>query len=107
MKEQIIYLDSSAIVRRYIKEPGSDYVREIYLKAYPGRIILSYSIWSVGEVLGALDKALVESGINQEIYDITRKRLLSETRLIINCPDQDIHYEGLLGINWEISYLSG
>jgi len=36
-RELAIYLDSSAIVKRYIEEPGSNVVRELYLKAYPGK----------------------------------------------------------------------
>lgn len=53
MKEQIVYLDSSVIVKRYVEEPGSNIVRELYLKAYSGEVILSYSMWNIGEVLGA------------------------------------------------------
>ena len=57
MRERIVYLDSSAIVKRYIREPGSDAVRKVYLKAYSGEVILSLSVWNIGEVLGAFDKA--------------------------------------------------
>ena len=32
------YLDSNAIVKRYIKELGSDVVGKVYLKAYAGEI---------------------------------------------------------------------
>ncbi len=46
MKEQIIYLDSSAIIKRYVKEPGSKVVRSIYLKRILVRIryLLIYGI---------------------------------------------------------------
>ncbi len=44
MKEIVIYLDTSAIIKRYIKEPGSNIVRKTYLRAYAGEVILSFSV---------------------------------------------------------------
>lgn len=50
-----VYLDSSAIVKRYVLEEGSDKVKEVYLEAFNGAASLHFSLWNVGEVLGALD----------------------------------------------------
>ena len=83
MREQIIYLDSSAIVKRYIMEPGSSVVRELYLKAYSGEIILSYSIWNIGEVLGVFNRARNTGRIDSEAYKIAKKRFLLEIRRMI------------------------
>ncbi|MCE4599243.1 MAG: type II toxin-antitoxin system VapC family toxin [Desulfurococcales archaeon] len=83
MREQIVYLDSSAIVKRYIREPGSDIVRELYLKAYSGEIKLSYSVWNIGEVLGALDRARGIGRIDNEVYSIVKRRFLLETRRML------------------------
>ncbi len=80
MSEQIVYLDSSAIVKRYIKEPGSDIVRKLYLKAYSGEVKISYSVWNLGEVLGVFDKARTLRRIGNETYNTIRKRFLLETR---------------------------
>ena len=82
MKE-LVYLDSTAIVKRYIKEPGSETVRMLFLKAYSGDLNLSFSIWNIGEVLRALDRARRIGRIDEETYIITRRRLLLETRRII------------------------
>jgi len=41
----IVYLDSSAIVKRYISEPGSDAVSKVYHRALNGELILSFSAW--------------------------------------------------------------
>jgi len=41
MREPIIYLDSSAILKRYVKEKGSDKVRMLYLEAMSGEATLS------------------------------------------------------------------
>jgi len=75
-RELAIYLDSSAIVKRYIEEPGSNVVRELYLKAYSGEVLLSFSVWNVGEVLGAFDRAKVISRVNEETYITVRRRFL-------------------------------
>jgi len=75
-----VYLDSSAIIKRYIREPGSDEVRKLYLKAYAGEVTLSYSLWNICEVLGALDKAASIGRIDVEAYQIARKRFLVKAR---------------------------
>ena len=80
MNGQIVYLDSSAIIKRYIKEPGSDYVRKIYLKCYSGDITLSCNIWNIGEVLGAFDRAKIIGRIDDETYTIVKRRFLLEIR---------------------------
>lgn len=80
MKEPIIYLDSSAIVKRYVKEVGSDLVRSIYLRTYSGEVILSYSVWNIGEVLGAFDKARKIGRISEDTFNTIRRRFLLETK---------------------------
>lgn len=81
--EEIVYLDSSAIVKRYVMEPGSNIVRSIYLKAYTGENILSYSIWNIGEVLGVFDRAKITSRVDENTYRVMRKRFLLETRRLM------------------------
>lgn len=83
MRGQTVHLDSNAIVKRYIKEPSSNYVREIYLKCYSGDLTIAFSIWNIGEVLGVLDKARITGRLDEEAYSITRRRLLLETRRMI------------------------
>ena len=77
---ELIYLDSTAIVKRYIKELGSDTAKRVFLKAYSSEIRLSFSIWNIGEVLGALDRAKRIRRINEEAYSIAKRRFLLETR---------------------------
>ncbi|WP_243671316.1 type II toxin-antitoxin system VapC family toxin [Vulcanisaeta sp. JCM 16161] len=75
----MIYLDSSAIVKRYISEPGSDYVKSIYLSSYTGNIKLAFNIWNVGEVLGVIDRARMRKLITDDEYRIAKLRFLRET----------------------------
>jgi len=80
MRGEVVYLDSSAIVKRYFEEPGSRIVRRAYLRAYSGEVVLSYSAWNVGEVLGVLDRARRTGRVGEEVYALARRRLLVETR---------------------------
>lgn len=50
------YLDSSAIVKRYAREPGTAAVVAVYRSAHAGRSILGFSEWNVGEALGVLQR---------------------------------------------------
>jgi len=50
-----VYLDSSAIVKRYISEPGSSAVDLVFDKCWLGELSITTSIWNIGEVLGVFD----------------------------------------------------
>lgn len=52
MRGRVVYLDSSAIMKRYVREPGSDVVRGLYLRAYSGDAVVSYNAWNVEGVGG-------------------------------------------------------
>ncbi len=56
MNAKLIYADSSSILKRYVEEKGSEVVDTLYEKAESGKLKFAFSIWNVGEVLGALDK---------------------------------------------------
>ena len=74
-----VYLDSSAIVKRYVLEEGSDKVKEIYLEALNGVATLHFSVWNVGEVLGALDTYYRRSWLKSEDYRVARESFIAET----------------------------
>jgi predicted nucleic acid-binding protein len=83
MKEQAAYLDSSSLVKRYVKEPGSNTVRDIYLKAYSGELTIAFSSWNIGEVLGAFDKAYSRGILNHENFLAAKNQFLIETRRLV------------------------
>jgi len=76
----VVYLDSSAVIKRYVREPGSDVVRDAYVKARSGDIKISFSVWNVGEVLGALDRARRLGRLSEESFRKARKAFLLETK---------------------------
>ncbi|MGH9876799.1 MAG: type II toxin-antitoxin system VapC family toxin [Nitrososphaerales archaeon] len=66
MKELKVYLDSSAIVKRYVEEPGSVSVKAVYKKADVSEALLIFSLWNVGEVLGVLDSYMKRNLLSSE-----------------------------------------
>ncbi|RLG52180.1 MAG: PIN domain nuclease, partial [Thermoproteota archaeon] len=68
MRGAAAYLDSSVILKRYVREAGSEMVRGLYLKAYSGEATIAYSMWNIGEVLGALDRAARLGRLSSMLY---------------------------------------
>ena len=83
MREAIVNLYSIAIIKRYIDEPGTSIVRSIYRKAYTGDLKIAYSVWNIGEVLGAFDRARRLGRITDDEYKLVKGRFLSETRRMV------------------------
>ena len=54
--EEIYYLDTSALVKRYVMEPGTKLVDKIFKDAYLGILTLSFSYWNIGEAAVVFDK---------------------------------------------------
>ncbi|TLZ60618.1 MAG: type II toxin-antitoxin system VapC family toxin [Methanobacteriota archaeon] len=51
-----LLLDTNAVIKRYVAERGSDVIETVYRSADAGRIQLVYSLWTLGEGLGVLDR---------------------------------------------------
>ena len=56
MPEQTVYLDSGAIVKRYIKEGGSEIVDKVFENAERSNTVIFCSFWCIGEVVGVFDR---------------------------------------------------
>ena len=54
MNVKSVYLDSSAIVKRYVAEKGSKVIDKIYDKAENSQLKIVFSIWNIGEVIGVV-----------------------------------------------------
>ncbi|MBS7627144.1 type II toxin-antitoxin system VapC family toxin [Candidatus Bathyarchaeota archaeon] len=83
MKDSITYLDPSGIVKRYVEEPGTKTVRDVYLKVYSGELTVTFSSWNIGEVIGAFDKAGLRGILSRESYLNAKNRFLMETRRLM------------------------
>src|SRR5437879_13855720 len=49
-------LDANAVLKRYVSEPGSVIVTKVLGAADSGQASLVYSLWTLGECLGVLDR---------------------------------------------------
>ncbi len=75
-----VYLDSSAVVKRYLVEEGTDAVDGIYRRAEAGELRIAFSLWNLGEVLRAVGKGvrrglLSESGAQTIAWAFLRETL--------------------------------
>ena len=78
-----IYLDSSAIVKRYVLEEGTDKIKETYFDAFNGTATLHFSVWNIGEVLGTLDAYYRRKWLESEDYKAARESFIAETVRLI------------------------
>ncbi|MBP1911021.1 type II toxin-antitoxin system VapC family toxin [Thermococcus stetteri] len=80
MKGRRVYLDSSAILKRYLNDEYSETVEEIFKSAYRGETKLAFSFWNIGEVLGIFDKRLRRGTLNPEDYQFIKTAFLAEVK---------------------------
>ena len=80
MKGRRVYLDSSALIKRYIKEKDSEIVEGLYKEAYSGEVRLITSLWNVGEALGVFDRSRRRGLIDEKTYDFIRRALLADIK---------------------------
>lgn len=74
-----VYLDSSAILKRYVSEDGSEVVSETYEDALAGEYKIAFSAWNIGEVLGVLDRYHRRGWLVEEDYKAARTQFIGET----------------------------
>ena len=82
------YLDTSALVKRYVEEPGSRIMDNLFNEAYRGVSIIVFSYWNIGEAAFVFDKySRRNPGINptKQIRDLIReaKTLINLNKVII------------------------
>ncbi len=78
-----LYLDTSPIVKRYVTEPGTQTVDIIFDKAEAGELIITFSLWNIGEVLGVLDERRRREWLTQREIEQTLKNLADELLKLI------------------------
>lgn len=73
------YLDTSAIVKRYVSELGSKIVDDLFDKAHKGSVTIVFSYWNVGEATVVFDKYGEKLGLkSSEVF----KTMLRELRML-------------------------
>ncbi|TLZ75452.1 MAG: type II toxin-antitoxin system VapC family toxin [Methanobacteriota archaeon] len=72
-------LDANAVLKRYVSEPGSVIVTEVFGAADSGQASLVYSLWTLGECLGVLDRLDREGRLPARGLAEASRALLGET----------------------------
>lgn len=81
MDEKIVYLDTSAIVKRYVVEEGTELVDRLYRDALAGQVKLLFSILNIGEIAVVLDK-YERKGMIKSAKNVFGK-FIGETRILL------------------------
>ena len=85
-----MYLDSSSISKRYVREKGTQLIDGVYGKAKAGDLRLALSIWNIGEVIGVLDRYLAKRLITEKESATARSDLVSETLKLTRLDSLDL-----------------
>ncbi|MEM0049854.1 MAG: type II toxin-antitoxin system VapC family toxin [Candidatus Bathyarchaeia archaeon] len=85
-----VYLDSSAIVKRYISEPGTSAADKIFDKCWEGELLIATSIWNIGEVLGVFDVRRRRKWLNEDEFNKTLMGFLSEITGLLRLKSMEI-----------------
>lgn len=104
MTEKIAYLDSSAIVKRYVHETGSEIIRAQYNSVYLGDLLLPFNVWNIGEVIGIFDRAHRQKRITGILLEEIMGRFSSETARLKKISRARIITlsESLLESSWDL-----
>ena len=81
MSARSVYLDTSALVKRYVWEEHSESVDKLYSEAYAGRVKVGFSVWNIGEVAVVLHK-YERKGVLKDARAVFAK-FIGESRLLV------------------------
>jgi predicted nucleic acid-binding protein len=90
MNAKNVYLDTSSIVKRYVEEKGSELLDNVYGRAEVGDLRISFSIWNVGELIGALDQHRSRKLISEVEFRASIKNFLAETIKLLRIGHLDM-----------------
>mgnify|MGYP003930879201 CR=1 FL=1 len=80
--EEIYYLDTSALVKRYMEEQGSEIIDNIYRDVYRGIKRLSFSYWNIAEAVVVFDKYAKRLGLDaKEVVRYMLRESITLSRL--------------------------
>ena len=64
-----LYLDTSAFIKRFLIEPGSDCIDLVFTEAEAGDLVLTISVWNIGEALGVFDQRRRRDLLSQSEFE--------------------------------------
>jgi predicted nucleic acid-binding protein len=88
MKEPLVYLDTSMLTKRYVKEENSDIADNYFHQAQNGEIIICLSEINLGEAAVVFDKYSRKTGIDARARLQT---MLSELKSLERSSSVELH----------------
>ena len=73
-----LYLDTSVMLKRYVTEQGTETTDIIYDKAETGELIITISLWNIGEALGVLDEKRRRGWLTEKEFEQTLRFFADE-----------------------------
>ncbi len=73
-----LYLDTSILLKRYLAEPGTEIADLIFDKAETGELIMTISMWNIGEALGVLDAKHRQGWLKAKEFAAAQNNLAQE-----------------------------
>ncbi|GFO96191.1 twitching motility protein PilT [groundwater metagenome] len=64
-----IYIDTSAYVKEYHDEPGSELVHSVFESAKNGDALLITSLWTISEAVNTIDRHFMRHELNKEEFN--------------------------------------
>ena len=74
----LIYLDSSAITKRYINEKGTETIDIVFDATEIEKAKISFSIWNIGECLGVFDQYRRRNWMTEKDFQVCIRKFLIE-----------------------------
>ena len=85
-----LYLDTSAMLKRYVTEQGTESIDLIYDKAETGELVITISLWNIGEALDVLDEKRRKGWLTQKEFEQALKIFADELLKLIRLKSIEI-----------------
>jgi len=85
-----LYLDSSAMLKRYVTEPGTETMDIIFDKAETGELGLTTSLWNIGEALGVLDEKHRRGWLTEKEFKAALNNFAEETVKLLRLKSLEV-----------------
>ena len=88
-----LYLDTSVMLKRYVTEQGTETTDIIYDKAETGELIITISLWNIGEDLGVLDEKRRRGWLTEKEFEQTLRIFADELFKLMRLKTIEIIYQ--------------
>ena len=85
------YLDTSALIKRYVEERGTPAIDILFDRASDGGLVIATSLWNLGEALGVLDYRRQRRLLTEHEFDVAVQNLASEALRLMHVGALEVY----------------